>query len=191
MKTKINGMLTLLLAFVVQIAFAQTKSVSGLVSDQDGLPLPGATVLVKGTNNGTTSDFDGNYTISAKQGDVLVFSFVGYVNKEVSVGASDQINVILSGDAQQLEEVVVTSLGIKRESRSIGYSVAKVSGEDVAGRAEPDLLRAMQGKLTGVNITGAGGAPGQSTKINIRGISSMTGNTQPLFIVDGIPLTTV
>lgn len=155
MKTKINGMLTLLLAFVVQIAFAQTKSVSGLVSDQDGLPLPGATVLVKGTNNGTTSDFDGNYTISAKQGDVLVFSFVGYVNKEVSVGASDQINVILSGDAQQLEEVVVTSLGIKRESRSIGYSVAKVSGEDVAGRAEPDLLRAMQGKLTGVNITGA------------------------------------
>ena len=187
MKTKINGMLTLLLAFVVQIAFAQTKSVSGLVSDQDGLPLPGATVLVKGTNNGTTSDFDGNYTISAKQGDVLVFSFVGYVNKEVSVGASDQINVILSGDAQQLEEVVVTSLGIKRESRSIGYSVAKVSGEDVAGRAEPDLLRAMQGKLTGVNITGAGGAPGQSTKINIRGISSMTGNTQPLFIVDGIP----
>ena len=187
MKTKINGVLTLFLAFVVQITFAQTKSVSGVVSDQQGNPLPGATVLVKDSANGTTTDFDGNYMLSVSESDILVFSFIGYISKEVSTQGLSQINVSLSEDAQQLDEVVVTSLGIKRESRSMGYSVAKVSGEDVAGRAEPDLLRAMQGKMTGVNITGSGGAPGQSTKINIRGISSMTGNTQPLFIVDGIP----
>jgi TonB-linked SusC/RagA family outer membrane protein len=187
MKTALNGILTLLLALVVHTSFAQVKSVSGTVSDKNGQPLPGATVIVKGTSTGTTTDFDGNYLISANQGSVLVFSYVGYVNKEITVGSSNEINASLADDAQQLDEVVVTSLGIKRESRSMGYSVAKVSGDDVAGRAEPDLLRAMQGKMTGVNITGGGGAPGQSTKINIRGISSMTGNTQPLFIVDGIP----
>ena len=95
MKTKLNGFLTLLLAFVVQISFAQNKSVSGVVSDQNGSPLPGATVLVKGTNNGTTTDFDGNYTIQAAGEDILVFSFIGYVAKEVNVGDSANINVTL------------------------------------------------------------------------------------------------
>jgi len=111
MKTKVKGLLAFLLVFAVQIAFAQTKTVSGLVSDQDGAPLPGATVLVKGTNKGTTSDFDGNFSISAAQGDVLVFSFIGYVTKEVSVGNSSQLNVTLAQDAQALEEVIVTGFG--------------------------------------------------------------------------------
>ena len=187
MKTTLNGILTLLLAFVLQASFAQDKTISGTVTDQNNLPLGGVNILVKGTTDGTQTDFDGNYTINAKTGATLVFTYIGLKEATAVVGGSAVINIQMQDDAQALEEVIVTSLGIKRESRSMGYSVAKVSGEDVAGRAEPDLLRAMQGKMTGVNITGAGGAPGQSTKINIRGISSLTGNTQPLFIVDGIP----
>ena len=119
MKTKFSGILTLLLAFVVQLTFAQEKTISGTVSDGSGLPLPGATVLVKGTSSGTSSDFDGKYSINVDQGGTLVFSFVGYTTKEVAVGASNSINVTLQEDAEALEEVVVTALGIKREEKAL------------------------------------------------------------------------
>ena len=134
MKTKLNGFLTLLLAFVVQISFAQNKSVSGVVSDQNGSPLPGATVLVKGTNNGTTTDFDGNYTIQAAGEDILVFSFIGYVTKEVNVGDMTNVNVTLEEDAQALEEVVVTALGLERKKDN-DISSATVIKADEIGRA--------------------------------------------------------
>lgn len=182
-----NGILTLLIAIVAQFSFAQVKTISGTVTDSGNIPLPGVNIVVEGTSNGTLSDFDGNFTISAAVGDVLILSYIGQKDVRLTVGSSDYYAIQMEEDAQQLDEVVVTSLGLKREARSLGYSVAKVTGEDVQGRAEPDLIRAMQGKMTGVNITGGGGAPGQSTKINIRGMSSLTGNTQPLFIVDGIP----
>ncbi|MGA0829795.1 MAG: carboxypeptidase-like regulatory domain-containing protein, partial [Flavobacteriaceae bacterium] len=178
-----NGILTLLLALVAQVTFAQIKTVSGTVTDSGNVPLPGVNIIVEGTSNGTLSDFDGNFTISASVGDVLILTYIGQKDVRLTIGSSDFYSVQMEEDAQQLDEVVVTSLGLKREARSLGYSVAKVTGEDVQGRAEPDLLRAMQGKMTGVNITGGGGAPGQGTKINIRGMSSLTGNTQPLFIV--------
>ena len=187
MKAMSNGILTLLLALVAQVTFAQIKTVSGTVTDSGNVPLPGVNIVVEGTSNGTLSDFDGNFTISASVGDVLILTYIGQKDVRLTIGSSDFYSVQMEEDAQQLEEVVVTSLGLKREARSLGYAVAKVTGEDVQGRAEPDLLRAMQGKMTGVNITGGGGAPGQGTKINIRGMSSLTGNTQPLFIVDGIP----
>ena len=187
MKAKSNGILTLFLALVAQLTFAQVKTISGTVTDSGNDPLPGVNILVEGTSNGTLSDFDGNFTISAAVGDVLILSYIGQKDVRLTIGSTDYYAIQMEEDAQQLEEVVVTSLGLKREARSLGYSVAKVTGEDVQGRAEPDLIRAMQGKMTGVNITGGGGAPGQSTKINIRGMSSLTGNTQPLFIVDGIP----
>ena len=131
MKTKLNGFLTLLLAFVVQISFAQNKSVSGVVSDQNGSPLPGATVLVKGTNNGTTTDFDGNYTIQAAGEDILVFSFIGYVAKEVNVGDSANINVTLEEDAQALEEVVVTGVAGSTNVKKLTVSVTRVSEEKI------------------------------------------------------------
>ena len=182
-----NGILTLLLALVAQFTIAQSKTISGTVTDSSNVPLPGVNIIIGGTTNGTQSDFDGNFTIQASVGDVLVISYIGQKELRITVGSSDFYSIQMEDDAQQLDEVVVTSLGLKREARSLGYSVAKVTGEDVQGRAEPDLLRAMQGKMTGVNITGCGGAPGQGTKINIRGMSSLTGNTQPLFIVDGIP----
>ena len=187
MKAKSNGILTLFLALVAQFTFAQVKTISGTVTDSGNVPLPGVNIIVEDTSNGTLSDFDGNFTISAAVGDVLILSYIGQKDVRLTIGSSDYYAIQMEEDAQQLDEVVVTSLGLKREARSLGYSVAKVTGEDVQGRAEPDLIRAMQGKMTGVNITGGGGAPGQSTKINIRGMSSLTGNTQPLFIVDGIP----
>jgi len=173
------------LLLCVQIAVAQS-TITGNVTDEQGLPLPGATVLEAGTSNGTTTDFDGNYSITVNDGAEIQFSYVGYSTVNQTVNGQDTINVSME-PSNQLEEVVITSYGIKKEAKSLGYSVASVAGDELSKRAEPDALRAMQGKMTGVVITGAGGAPGQSTKINIRGVSSLTGNTQPLFIVDGIP----
>lgn len=130
MKTKLNGFLTLLLALLVQIAFAQEKTVSGVVSDASG-PLPGVTVLVKGTTVGTQTDFDGNYSIQTTVGATLQFSFVGMTTVEKVVGSSNSINVTMVENAEMLDEVVVTALGIKRDEKSLGYSTQKVGGDDI------------------------------------------------------------
>lgn len=169
--------------------WAQERIVSGKVSSsEDGSNLPGVNVVLKGTTNGTVTDSEGRYSVSISGADpILVFSFIGLTTQEVAVGQRSVVDVELAQDVKQLTEVVVTSLGMEREKKSLGYSVATVSGDNIAQRSEPDPLRALQGKMPGVNITGGGGAPGQSTKINIRGMSSFTGNTQPLFVVDGIP----
>ncbi len=188
MKTKFSGILTLLLAFVVQLTFAQEKTISGTVSDGSGLPLPGATVLVKGTSSGTSSDFDGKYSIKVNQGQTLVFSFVGYTTKEVAVGASNTINVTLQEDAEALEEVVVTALGIKREERSLGYAAQGVKGGDLTEARESNLSNALSGKIAGVQVTSTSGSVGASSRIVLRGNSSITGNNEPLYIVDGSPL---
>lgn len=115
MRTKFSSILTLLLVLAVQIVFAQERTITGTVVDDDGLPLPGVTVLVKGTNTGTQSDFDGNYSIAASQGDVLVFSFVGMETAEYTVANNNIIDVTLKTDSAQLDEVVVTALGIERK----------------------------------------------------------------------------
>ena len=180
MKTKLNGILTLLLALVVQFAFAQNKTVSGVVSDQDGLPLPGATVLVKGSNTGATTDFDGNYSITAKQGDVLVFSFVGYNNLEIRIGASDQVNATLSQDAQALEEVVVSALGITRSKKAIGYSQQTVQGDVLVQAKDVDLNTALSGKVSGVQMVGAPSSTFDAGLLRLRG------ETGVLYVVDGI-----
>lgn len=190
MKTKLNGILTLCLALAVQFLFAQEKMVSGTVSDDQGMPLPGATVIVKGTTNGTTTDFDGNYSIDASVGDTLSFSFIGYVTQDVVVGSSDQINVTLASDSQQLEEVIVTSLGIKREKKALGYAVSEVGDEQLESRADADVARVLSGKASGVNITNQSGLSGSGTSIVIRGFNSFSQSNQPLFIVDGIPFST-
>jgi TonB-linked SusC/RagA family outer membrane protein len=162
--------------------------VSGTVVGADGNPLPGVTVLVKGTGVGAVTDVDGNFRLNVTGADpMLVVSFVGFITREVALGDQTKVEITLTEDTTQLEEVVVTAVGIEREKKALGYAVASVSGENLAQRSEPDPLRAMQGKMPGVNIQAGGGAPGQATKINIRGMSSLTGNTQPLFVVDGIP----
>ncbi len=190
MKTKFSGILTLLLAFVVQFSFAQEKTISGTVSDESGLPLPGTTVLVKGTTNGTSTDFDGKYTINTNEGAVLVFSFVGYTTQEVTVGAANTINITLAEDAQSLEEVVVTAQGIKREKKALGYAVTTLKSESVENRPEADIARVLSGKVAGVNVVGTGGLAGSGTNIRIRGNVSITGNNQPLFVINGVPFNT-
>ena len=190
MKTKLNGILTLALVFAVQLLFAQEKTISGTVSDADGIPLPGATVIVQGTTNGVSTDFDGNYTIFANEGETLSFSFIGYVAKTVVVGASNTINVTLETDSQQLDEVIVTSLGIKREKKALGYAVSEVDNAQLEQRADGDIGRVLSGKASGVNITNQSGLSGSGTSIVIRGFNSFSQGNQPLFIVDGIPFST-
>jgi len=187
MRTKLNGFLTLFLALVVQITFAQDKSVTGTVTDQDGLPLPGVNIVVEGTTNGTQTDFDGNYTITAATGQTLLFTYIGQKNVRQAVGAGNTVNVQMSEDAQALEEVVVTAQGIKREKKALGYAVTSVGSEQLEDRAEGDVARILAGKAAGVNITAAGGAAGSATNVVIRGLNSFSGNNQALFIVDGVP----
>ena len=187
MRTKLNGILTLLLAFVVQISFAQVKTISGTVTDQDGLPLPGVNIVVEGTTTGTQTDFDGNYAIQASPGQVLLFSYIGQRDERRTVGAGDVINVQMLEDAQALEEVVVTAQGIKREKKALGYAVASVGAEALEQRAEGDVARVLSGKAAGVQITAAGGMSGSGTNVTVRGLSSFSGSNQALFVVDGVP----
>ncbi|USD26166.1 SusC/RagA family TonB-linked outer membrane protein [Flagellimonas marinaquae] len=186
---KVKKLFGALAAMCLSILFAhaQEKTVTGTVTDQDGVPLPGVNIVVKGTVRGTQSDFDGNYALQASTGDVLVFSYLGQRTLERSVGDASTINVQMQEDASQLEEVVVTAQGIVREKRSLGYSVTTVESDKVESRPEADVARVLNGKVAGVNITSNNGMSGSGTNIIIRGYSSATQSNQPLFIVDGIP----
>ena len=188
MKAKFSGMLTLLLALVVQITFAQEqRTISGTVTDDSGMPLPGVNVLVKGTTRGVQTDFDGDYSIDASPGEVLVFSFLGMQTREYTVANVNTIDVVLQPDAAQLEEVVVTALGISREKRSIGYATQEVSGEEVSTVKTDNVINNLSGKVSGVQIR-TNNNFGGSANFLIRGVSSLTGNNQPLFVIDGIPI---
>jgi len=184
MKTKFSGILTLLLAFVVQVSFAQT-TVSGTVTEENG-PLPGANVIIKGTSTGTQTDFDGNYSIQASPTDVLVFSFVGFSSQEVTVGNQSTINVSLAGD-NALDEVIVTAQGIKREKKALGYAVSEIASEAIKENPQTDVARILSGKASGVQITSQSGLAGSATNVIIRGLSSFSQSNQALFIVDGVP----
>lgn len=168
---------------------AQERTLSGKVtSTEDGSPLPGVNVVLKGTAVGTVTDVSGNYRMSVpQQGGTLVFSFIGLSSLEVEIEERSVVDVQMSQDVTQLHEVVVTAVGIEREKKALGYSVEAVSGSKVQQVSEPDPLRALSGKVPGVTITGSSGAPGSSTRINIRGNSSLLNNNQPLFVVDGVP----
>jgi TonB-linked SusC/RagA family outer membrane protein len=166
---------------------AQAQTITGTVSDENGMPLPGATVLVEGTSNGVSTDFDGNFSIDANVGDTLVISFVGYASQSVSVSSDSVINISLEPD-NSLDEVIVTSLGVKRNVKALGYSVTQVEGTEVSANKTTNAINSLQGKIAGVQITGnAAGAKG-SSRVIIRGNSSLTGNNQPLYVVDGITI---
>lgn len=164
-------------------------TVSGLITDSNGIPIPGASVLEKGTTNGVAADFDGNYQITLEgSAPVLVFSSIGFARKEIAVGTSTQINVVLLEDTQNLDEVVVTALGIKREAKTLGYATATATSEDIGINKTTNFMNALQGKMAGVNITQMGTGPAGSSKIRIRGQSSLGGNNSPLIVVNGIPI---
>jgi TonB-linked SusC/RagA family outer membrane protein len=187
MKTKFTRICTSFVLFFALTLSAYAQQISGTVADENGVPLPGATVLVQGTSNGVSTDFDGNYSISASQGDTLVFSFVGYSSQSVVVGSSATINVSLQPD-NSLDEVVVTALGVKRNTKALGYSVTEVDGDELSGNPSTNAINALQGKVAGVNITGSAMGAKGSSRVVIRGSSSLGGNDQPLYVVDGITI---
>ncbi len=184
MKNKFNGILTLLLALIVQISFAQDKAISGTVSDESG-PLPGVTILKKGTSTGAETDFDGKYTINAKAGDVLVFSFVGMKPLEKTVGASNQINVMLDAD-NVLDEVVIVGYGTTTKQSFTGTAKV-VDSENIDAKSVSNVAQALSGEASGVNVIRTSGKPGAGANIRIRGFSSIQGNRDPLYVVDGVP----
>ncbi|MDH5603153.1 MAG: SusC/RagA family TonB-linked outer membrane protein, partial [Cyclobacteriaceae bacterium] len=175
--------------FVFSTTLAQERSISGKVTSQeDGGALPGVTVLLKGTSQGTSTDSDGNFALNVS-GDngVLVFSFIGFASQEVTIGSQSVINVQLVTDVTQLSEVVVTALGVTREKASLGYSTQQINSDAVNTAKENNFINSLSGKVSGVQIRQNNGMGG-STNIVIRGNNSITGNNQPLFVVDGIPI---
>lgn len=185
MKTKFNGILTLLLALVVQISFAQEKTITGTVTDDSG-SLPGVSVIIKGTTKGTETDFDGKYTIKAKSGDILSFSYIGYKKAERKVSASNKINVVLKSDNTVLDEIVVVAYGTQTKESIVG-SVAVVSNEVIEKQQVVSVTNALQGTVPGVSIVSAGGQPGDNPTIRIRGVGSINADASPLIILDGSP----
>ncbi|QGK76799.1 SusC/RagA family TonB-linked outer membrane protein [Flavobacterium sp. SLB02] len=187
MKLKFNGFLVLLLVLIAQLTFAQERVVSGTVSDNTGMPLPGVSVLVKGTKTATQTDFDGKYSIKAAPNQVLIFSYIGMKAQEV-LASSSSVNAKLNNDSVELESVVVTALGIKKEKKALGYATQEVKATELTRGNNNSLAGALQGKLAGVQITPSSGAPGASSQIVIRGARSFTGNNTPLYVIDGMPV---
>ncbi len=186
MKTKLSGIMTLLLAFIVQITFAQEQTITGTVSDETG-PLPGVSVIIEGTTTGTETDFDGNYSITANTGETLRYSFVGMTTLSRTVGDQNIINVTMVSESNTLDEVVVTALGIKREKKSLGYATQEVKGDAVNTVKDPNFINSLSGKIAGIDIKSSG-TLGGSTNVIIRGYSSLYNSNQALFVVDGVPI---
>ncbi|MFD1096449.1 SusC/RagA family TonB-linked outer membrane protein [Salegentibacter chungangensis] len=179
----------LFMLFMLPMSFFAQNTVSGNVSESaTGLPVPGANVIVKGTSNGTTTDFDGNYTIeNVSEGDILVFSFLGFATREISYEQQSTIDVVLEEDQATLEEVVLIGYGATTEQDATG-SVKKISAGEFNQGAVVSPEQLIAGKSAGVRITPGGGAPGEGSEIRIRGGSSLSANNSPLIVVDGVPL---
>jgi TonB-linked SusC/RagA family outer membrane protein len=181
---------SLLISMVIfsQSLFAQ-KTVTGKVTDEKGAPLANVSVQVKGTAKGTATKPDGSYSISVgADAKSLIFSHIDMITQELAIGSQNILDVSLKLSERSLQEVVVTSLGISRDKRSLGYATQNLKGDELANKGEVNIANALQGKVAGVNITSASGGAGASVNINIRGISSFTGSNQPLFVIDGIPI---
>ncbi len=187
MKSNFTRFLTLLLALIVQISFAQQQTVTGTVTDDEGLPVPGVNILIKGTNTGTQSDFDGNYSIGAQQGQVLTFSFVGFEKQEVTVGTSNTINVTMSA-GEQLGEVILTALGLEKKKDEDLSSSTAVDVDALKKSGETGVIQSMTGKTSGLLITKSTGDPGAGAYIQIRGQNTILGSGSPLIILDGIQI---
>ncbi|WP_299338915.1 TonB-dependent receptor [uncultured Psychroserpens sp.] len=186
MKTFLNSLL--LLTFLIPATFFGQTKISGTVTDEaNALPLPGVNILVKGTTTGASTDFDGNYTISVNQGDILVYSYLGYTTKEITYTGQSPLNVALAQDTSQLDEVVLIGYGSTRKQDATG-AVDKVSDEEFNKGAIVSPEQLIAGKSAGVRVTSAGGAPGEGSQIRIRGGASLSANSDPLIVVDGLPL---
>lgn len=181
-------MILLLLFFSVLTGYAQDKVIKGKVSDGQGNSIPGVNVLIKGTTNGTTTNIDGDYEISASTGSMLIFSFIGYSSQELVVGNRQVIDVTLKEDVTMLGEVVVTALGIERAAKSLTYSTQTIGSAALSEAKETNVVNSLQGKIAGVVITRSATGPGGSSKVLLRGNRSITGGNQPLYVIDGVPM---
>lgn len=176
-----------LVASCLATGFSQMR-ISGTVTDRDGAVLPGATVAVKGTTRGATTDASGRYSLEVKQGEELVFSMTGMETQTVTVGASAEINVALSDAAFQLGETVITALGIKEDRRKLSYSTQAVKGEELQGTQRDNAFVALQGRIAGLSLVPTSGLAGASVNINLRGVNSIGSSNQPLIVMDGLPI---
>jgi len=164
-------------------------TIGGKVKDENGADFPGVNVVIKGTSVGTSTDINGNYSLEVPdENAILVFSFIGYASQEVVVGSRTSIDLTLSPDVRSLEEVVVTALGIEKSSKSLGYSTAKVNSDELTINRTTNPMNALQGKIAGVNISALGTGPAGTSKIRIRGQSSIGGQNSPLLVVNGVPI---
>ena len=174
--------------FLIGSFVSAQQSVSGTVADPAGVPLPGVNVVIKGTNSGTSTDFDGNFTIDAANTDVLIFSFVGFQDQEVTVGENSTFTISLAEEASFLDEIIVTGYGTQTR-REVTASIVRVDSETIERVAAGSSVDAIKGQVAGVDITASGGRPGQSPQVRIRGRRSISASNDPLYVVDGIPVT--
>ena len=188
MKKQFNYMLVFLVALSAQVISAQQTTITGKVIDETGFPLPAVNVVEKGTPNGVSSDFDGNFSIDVPDGATLTFSSLGYATQDVSVSGQSVINVTLNEDSQQLDEVIVTSLGITREKKSLGYAATEIQGQSVNTVKESNVASSLAGRVAGVVVTPSSSGAGGGTRVVIRGNNSLSGNNQPLYVIDGVPI---
>jgi len=190
MSTKLKTALTVIVVFCLMLAsaYAQTETFSGKVNDQSGMAIPGISVKIKGSNSGTSTNNEGKFTIKTSNPSTLVFSGIGYQSKEVAYTGQNNIVIVLTDDQKNLSEIVVTALGVKREKRNLTYSSQEVKGDQLTQAKEPNLVNALAGKVSGVQITSSSGTPGSSSRIVIRGANSLYGNNEALMVIDGIPV---
>lgn len=188
MNKNLKKLLPLIVFFAsLGIIQAQIIEISGAVTDKNGVPIPGVNILIEGTSTGTSTDFDGNYSLSAESGQVLTFSSVGFQDVNIDVSSASTINVIME-EGTSLDEVVVTALGISREKRSLGYSTQEISSEDMPSIQNTNFINSLSGRVSGIHVRRNNNFGG-STNTIIRGNKSLTGDNQALYVIDGIPIT--
>tara|TARA_R110002051_G_scaffold74913_1_gene136521 strand:- start:665 stop:3700 length:3036 start_codon:yes stop_codon:yes gene_type:complete len=187
MKRKLNVFLMLLAILSIQASFGQENTITGTVTDQQGIPLPGVNVVIKGTTTGTQTDFDGMYSIKANTGDIIVFSYLGQKTLQRTVESSLTINVQLEEDASELEEVIVVGYGTQSK-RKLTDNISKLTSDDISEVPNPNLQNALVAKAAGVQVTQTNGKVEGGINIRVRGAASVSGGTQPLYVLDGIPL---
>ncbi|MEH0152512.1 SusC/RagA family TonB-linked outer membrane protein [Limibacter armeniacum] len=184
-----TGLLGILMMLLTLSAFAQERMVTGTVTNNQGEALIGVSVLVQGTTKGTITDLDGKYKVKLQENEsFLVFSYLGFDSQVIEVGNKTAINLVMEEDAHQLGEVVVTALGIERDKKAIGYAMQEVNGDQLSAVVQTSPLNALSGKVAGLNVSTSGSGPTGSTNVTIRGSNSLTGNNQPLYVIDGVPI---
>lgn len=188
MNQKVTSLLIALLLFPFMAAMGQTHAVKGNVTDTSGEPLIGVSVIVVGTSNGVSTDFDGNFSIQAKDGAVLKFSYIGYRPVEITVKGDAPVNVVMESEATALDEIVVTALGIKREQKALSYNVQTVDGSALTANKDANFINSLAGKVAGVNISSGSAGSGSAARVIMRGTKSLTGNDNALYVIDGIPM---